>query len=309
MGNGLLTCKCCSEFCCGRTQIEINNNLYQQIDLEKSKSKQIITNIYIPNCKVEISKDNPNKNIKAYNKPQISTKNLTKKNRSKTEKNFMSEIKDSKEIQNHNFTQFLNEMTNNNNNNSNKNVNSNGPSPMNNNCSPLNVKTILNDYCNNMLNYINKIRNNPKSFVEDLDEIIKNDIKKFYDKECIVSETTSEMIKLGINLEKLKENIMIQERVEALNLNDKLKMRNIGNTEINDNLINELVISKKREIFKSFPKCFFYPIFIKDIKINFIHFLANNKLKEKIFNPDFSNFYVTVFNEKNNRFFAILCLA
>ena len=223
----------------------------------------------------------------------------------------MSEIKDSKEIQNHNFTQFLNEMTNNNNNNSNnnKNVNSNGPSPMNNNCSPLNYKTILNDYCNNMLNYINKIRNNPKSFVEDLDEIIKNDIKKFYDKECIVSETTSEMIKLGINLEKLKENIMIQERVEALNLNDKLKMRNIGNTEINDNLINELVISKKREIFKSFPKCFFYPIFIKDIKINFIHFLANNKLKEKIFNPDFSNFYVTVFNEKNNRFFAILCLA
>ena len=311
MGNGLLTCKCCSEFCCGRTQIEINNNLFQQIDLEKSKSKQIITNIYIPNCKVEISKDNPNKSIKAYNKPQISTKNLTKKNRSKTEKNFMSEIKDSKEIQNHNFTQFLNEMTNNNNNNSNnnKNVNSNGPSPMNNNCSPLNYKTILNDYCNNMLNYINKIRNNPKSFVEDLDEIIKNDIKKFYDKECIVSETTSEMIKLGINLEKLKENIMIQERVEALNLNDKLKMRNIGNTEINDNLINELVISKKREIFKSFPKCFFYPIFIKDIKINFIHFLANNKLKEKIFNPDFSNFYVTVFNEKNNRFFAILCLA
>jgi hypothetical protein len=309
MGNGLLTCKCCSEFCCGRTQIEINNNLFQQIDLEKSKSKQIITNIYIPNCKVEISKDNPNKNIKAYNKPQISTKNLTKKNRSKSEKNFMSEIKDSKEIQNHNFTQFLNEMTNNNNNNSNKNVNSNGPSPMNNNCSPLNVKTILNDYCNNMLNYINKIRNNPKSFAEDLDEIIKNDIKKFYDKECIVSETTSEMIKLGINLEKLKENIMIQERVEALNLNDKLKMRNIGNTEINDNLINELVISKKREIFKSFPKCFFYPIFIKDIKINFIHLLANNKLKEKIFNPDFSNFYVTVFNEKNNRFFAILCLA
>ena len=102
---------------------------------------------------------------------------------------------------------------------------------------------------------------------------------------------------------------IIQEKVEALNLNDKLKMRNIGNTEINDSLINELVISKKREIFKQYPKCFFYPIFIKDIKINFIHLLANNKLKEKIFYADFSDFYVTVFNEKNNRFFAILCLA
>ena len=306
MGSGLLTCKCCSEFCCGRTQIEINNNLfgnYQQIDYDKAKSKQIITNIYIPNCKVEISKDNQNKNIKSFNKPQISTKNLTKKNRSKTEKNFMSEIKDSKEIQNNNFTHFLNEVTNNNCN-INKNTNSIGQSP-----SPMNRKVILTNYCNDMLNYINKIRNNPKSFVEDIDEMIKNDLKKFDDKECIVSESTNEMIKLGINLEKLKENIITQEKVEALNLNIKLKLRNIGNTEITDSLINELVISKKREIFKIFPKCFFYPIFIKDIKINFIHLLANNKLKEKIFYADYSEFYVTVFNEKNNRFFAILCLA
>ena len=306
MGSGLLNCKCCSEFCCGRTQIEINNNLfgnYQQIDYDKAKSKQIITNIYIPNCKVEISKDNQNKNIKSFNKPQISTKNLTKKNRSKTEKNFMSEIKDSKEIQNNNFTHFLNEVTNNNNN-INKNTNSIGQNP-----SPMSRKVVLNNYCNDMLNYINKIRNNPKSFVEDIDEVIKKDLKKFDDKEYIVSESTNEMIKLGINLEKLKENISTQEKVEALNLNIILKMRNIGNTEINDSLINELVISKKREIFKKFPKCFFYPIFIKDIKINFIHLLANNKLKEKIFYADYSDFYVTVFNEKINRFFAILCLA
>ena len=318
MGNGLLTFKCCSEFCCGRTQIEINNNLYgnyQQMDLEKSKSKQIITNIYIPNCKVEISNDNPNKNIKTYNKPQMSAKNITKKNRSKTEKNFMSEIKDSKEIQNNNFTQFINELTkinnnNNNNNNNNKNANLNGPSPKNNNhSSPMNHKVILNNYCNDMLNYMNKIRNDPKSFIEDIDEIIKNDLKKIDDKECIISESTNEMIKLGINLEKLKENMITQESADALNLNIKLKIKNIGNTEINDSLINELVISKKREIFKTFPKCYFYPIFIKDIKINFIHLLANNKLKEKIFNKDFSNFYVTVFNEKSNRFFAILCLA
>ena len=306
MGSGLLNCKCCSEFCCGRTQIEINNNLfgnYQQIDYDKAKSKQIITNIYIPNCKVEISKDNQNKNIKSFNKPQISTKNLTKKNRSKTEKNFMSEIKDSKEIQNNNFTHFLNEVTNNNNN-INKNTNSIGQNP-----SPMSRKVVLNNYCNDMLNYINKIRNNPKSFVEDIDEVIKKDLKKFDDKEYIVSESTNEMIKLGINLEKLKENISTQEKVEALNLNIILKMRNIGNTEINDSLINELVISKKREIFKKFPKCFFYTIFIKDIKINFIHLLANNKLKEKIFYADYSDFYVTVFNEKINRFFAILCLA
>ena len=141
------------------------------------------------------------------------------------------------------------------------------------------------------------------------DEIIKNELKTFDDKEYIVSESTNEMIKLGINLEKLKENIIAQENVEALNLNVNLKIKNFGKTEINDSIINELVTSKKREIYKSFPKCFFYPIFIKDIKINFIHLLANNKLKEKIFYPDFSNFYVTVFNEKNNRFFAILCLA
>ena len=54
---------------------------------------------------------------------------------------------------------------------------------------------------------------------------------------------------------------------------------------------------------------FFNPTFIKDIKINIILLLENNSIKEKIFYDGFSDFYVTTFNERSNRFLAILCLA
>ena len=68
-------------------------------------------------------------------------------------------------------------------------------------------------------------------------------------------------------------------------------------------------MKKKRKIIHEYPECFFYPTFIKDIKINIILLLENNSIKEKIFYDGFSDFYVTTFNERSNRFLAILCLA
>ena len=148
-----------------------------------------------------------------------------------------------------------------------------------------------------MLNFLNKIRNTPQLIIEDIDNIMNNNVKLIDNKEYIISDNTNEMIKLNINLEKIKDNLMLEEPVKYLKLNNKLKINHyFENIIITDKIINELIISKKREIINEYKECFFYPIFIKDIKINFILLLDNNKIKDKIFNNNFNYCYVTTFN-------------
>ena len=160
-----------------------------------------------------------------------------------------------------------------------------------------------------MLNFINKVRTTPKLVIEDIDYIIKNNLTMIESKECIISDSTKEIIQVSVPLTKVKEILSEQDAVNALKLNNKLKIRNIDkNIEFTEKKINELIVNKKKEIIKDYPECFFYPIFIKDIKINIIFLLGNNNIKEKIFH-NFNDFYVSSFNEKNNRFFSILCLA
>ena len=61
-----------------------------------------------------------------------------------------------------------------------------------------------------------------------------------------------------------------------LKLDNKLKICNYFETnELTDKKINELILNKKREIINEYPECFFYPIFIKDIKINIILLLED----------------------------------
>ena len=310
MGNGLFSCKGCTEFCSGRTRVEINNNLYGnygEMNLDKSKSGQrIITNIFIPNCKVEFSPENSNINQTSHNKQPHQNKNQQKKIKIKSEKNSENDIKD--EIANNNFNQFLNEAEK-----IDKNLIYFSPSfskttTMNNNIN--NNKNIFYNYNIEMLNYLNKVRNNPKSIIEDIDNYIKNNIKTIDNKEFFISEVTNEMVKINLHLDDIKDNLNYQKPVDSLKLNNKLKfISDVENTEITDKIIIELVINKKREIYHDYPQCFFYPIFIKDIKINIVLLLENNIIRDKIFNKDFSNFYATIFNEKSNRFFAIFCLA
>jgi hypothetical protein len=220
------------------------------------------------------------------------------------QKNFNNDSKEG-EDSNNNFTHFFNDNKNE------KNVNFVSPSismvtTMNNN----NNKIVFNKYNIEMLNYLNKIRNKPKSMIEEIENIKKNNIKVINDMEYIISDDTNEMIKLNIYMDKIIENLDFQQPVDILKLNSKLKINGKHeNIEITDDLINELVIKKKREIYHDFPQCFFYPVFIKDIKLNILLLLTNNKILDQIFNKDFTDFYMTAFNEKSNRFFTILCLA
>jgi len=302
MGNGIFSCKGCNEYCVGRTRVEINNNLYGnygEMNLDKSKSQQrIITNIFIPNCKLELSPDNSIKNKNNGNPPGNNLSSFSKNTKIK------GNTKDFEDSQN-NFTQFCNDMFK-----VDKNMGS--ISPVFTHVTTMNQtnKTDFNNYNPEMLKYLNKIRNTPNLIIEDIENIINNNIKVVNDKQYIVCENTNEMINLNMDLEKLKEILKWEESMDPLKLNNKLKINHfLDNIELTDKKMKELLKDKKREIIDDYPKCFFCPIFIKDIKTSFITLLSNSQIKEKIFSYEFTDFYATTFNEKTNRFFAILCFA
>ena len=303
MGNGLFSCKGCNGYCNGKNQVEINNNLYgnsydMKLD-DKSKSEQrIITNVCNPNYKFELSGENSNIN-QNDNCPNIRN-NSSKNMKIKKEINYDNSIKEEEEPQN-NLNQFITEAFKNE-------KNSIALS------TSINIQTnnnnIFNNYNIEMINFINKLRKTPKLVIEDIDNIVKNHLQKIDDKEYIITDNTNEMIKLNNNIETIKENLRTQEPVDNLKLNNQLKINHyFDNIEITYKMINDLVLSKKFAIINDYPKCFFYPIFIKNIKINFILLLENNNIREKIFDKNFIYFYATTFNEKSNRFFAILCFA
>ena len=306
MGNGILNCKRCSEYCVGRTNVEINNNLYGnygEMNLDKAKSPpRIITNIFIPNYKNEFS---PDSHIN-HNRDNSIKQNELKKYKTKIEKNLdnSNHNKEGEDTQN-NFTQLYNTTKND------KNV---CISPSASRLTSLNnlsnKKIYFNNYISEMLNFINKLRNSPKKVIEDIDYILKNNLKKVDDKEFIITENSNEMIKLNSSFESIKDNLYIQQPVNILKLDNKLKINyKCENVTLTDKIINEIIIAKKKSIIDEYPECFFYPVFIKDIKISIIFLLENNIIKDKFFYSGFSDFYVTTFNEKSNRFFAILCLA
>ena len=308
MGNGLFSCKGCNDVCYGRTHVEINNNLYgnySDIKIEKSKPQQrIITNIFIPNCKLEFSPENSDINKNENNNIPI---NYPFKKRKIQSEKCCNKLKTMNEKSGkNNFTKLFNEAIN-----VDKNLTFVSPSVTlsTTNMKENNNKIIFNNYNIEIVEYLNKLRTNPKSIIEDIDNIIANNLKKIDNKEIIISHKTKEMINANISFDKVKENLNIQEPVNILKLNTKLKIRSFDNLELNDKIINEIIINKKRDILDFYPECFFYPIFIKDIKISIIFLLANNNIKEKIFHKEFKDFYASIFNEKNNRFFSILCFA
>ena len=307
MGNGLLNCKGYNPLCCGTSHYEINNNVFGNYgEMKLDKDKKIITNIFIPNCQLKISPEgNIDKNKISNNDNPLHIK-TSKKRKFKTEKNY-----EKKDEMKNNINKYFNAAMKNS---SEKQTTLVMPGlNMSTNCSQRNKKYDFKNYNNEFLDYLNKLRTTPNSIIADIEYIIKNNIKIIEGKECIVSDQTNEIIKIRenfINFDNIKEFLESEEEVNALKLNKTLNITDINeNIEITDKVINEIVLDKKREIISEFPNCVFYPIFIKDIKLNIIVLLTNNILREKIFYDKFSDFYVTTYNIKNNRFFAILCFA
>lgn len=286
MGNGAFNCKGCNECCKRRTCVELNNKIndnYGEIDLDKTNIPQrIISKNDYPNSDIKISS-----NCKKF----------------KTEKYLNNKMA---QIYHNNFFNYNSKVTKND-----KNISISPSITIDTSTNErYNGKITLNNYIWEMLNFLNKLRSNPSLVIEEIDNILKSNIKIIDEKEYLISDNTNEMIKLNNNFEKIKDMINIQKSVDKLKLENKLKIDNhFGNFALDDRKINELILSKKRRIIVEYPDCFFYPIFIKEVKISIILLLENNKIKEKIFYEGFTHFYVTTFNEKSNRFFSILCLA
>lgn len=309
MGNGIF-CKGSNNLCCGTSHYEINNNVFENYaDMEIDKNKKIIANIFIPNCQLEISPENSfdKKNSSKIPNPLHVKVNSIKKRKFKSEKRL-------DKTETFQFTNNMNKHLNNaikrfTQQNTSLNIElKSGSKALEKN----NMKLIFINFSNNFLENLNKLRTSPNSIIEDINIIMKNK-KKINGKEFIESEVTKEIIKLeedNINLEIIKDFLENEESVKSLKLNDNLKIKNNNeNIEFSEKILNDIILEKKREIIYEYPKCFFYPVFLKDIKLNIIILLSNYKIREKLFCKDFSEFDVTTFNIKNNRFFAILCFA
>ena len=307
MGNGFFGSKDCIPFCCGNSHYQINNNLYENYgDMKLDKNKKIITNIFIPNCQVTIS---PQDTINKKNAKNFETPIPKEKNKGKLKSEMTFNKRESCQLNNQ-LDKYFNQAIKKS---SNKLDLVNPDTSDSTTFLQTKKKFAFNNYTNDFCEYLNKLRTNPNGVIEDIDNIMKNNLKIIDGKECLISDITNEIIKLKdnfVNLENIRDCLESEEPVEALNLNSKLKFKyNYDTVELIDNKINEIILEKKREIAFKFPNCFFYPIFIKDIKLNTIILLSNNILREKLFCDEFTEFYVTTFNIKNNRFFAILCFA
>ena len=249
MGNGLFTCKGCGDVCYGPTHVEINNNVYSNysdIKLDKAKSQQrIITNIFMPNCKLEFSPENSDNNKIEKNNISTSVINYPFKKRKIQSDKCFNKINSKENDTKNNFTHLFKEAIN-----ADKNLTFVSPSislstniikENNNN----NNKVHFNDYNLELVDFLNKLRKNPKIIIEDIDNMIKNNLKIIDNKEVIISDKTKEMIRVNVPFDKIKENLDTQEPMDCLKLNRKLKIRSMDNVDITDKKINDLIIKKK----------------------------------------------------------------
>ena len=99
------------------------------------------------------------------------------------------------------------------------------------------------------------------------------------------------------------------------------KKHNINNyLDLNDDKIANLILQKRKEIKKKYPKNIFKMSVIKDIKMSILIQIImeefynennnnSNLLKDIIFSPKFKNFAVSWTNEINRNFISISCFA
>lgn len=115
MGNVILNCKGFGEYCSGKTNIEINNNIQRngvEINLDKTKVEQgIKNNTLIPDCKIEFSPEETNtkqKTQKTYSRQHNSIMLSSNQININLQQNFNIDSKEA-EDSNNNFAPFFND--------------------------------------------------------------------------------------------------------------------------------------------------------------------------------------------------------
>ena len=190
-----------------------------------------------------------------------------------------------------------------------------------NNIFETNYITMKDNYNEETLDYLNKIRNVPKSIIEDIDNILKDENMNQFQKFQIENEDTHENIIFEDEGNALKETKNFLYNIEPIetkfNLNDDLI---IDNSEIDKNgevnlikKITKILVDKRKSLIDKYPNCQFFVNFIKDIKINILYLLSEKEdksnFRDVLFNNKYTEFNVTWTKEKKNNFISFLCFA
>jgi hypothetical protein len=181
--------------------------------------------------------------------------------------------------------------------------------------------TIKDNYNESMIDYLNQIRNDPNSILEDIDNILKEENISHNKTIRVEKEETHEYIIFedeGHSLNELKNYLIKAISIpDKFNLNDDLSI-DMSDLEKNDgqNLnkkISKILVDKRKSIIKDYQNCQFFINFIKDEKINLLYLLSENEVKSDfrnvVFDPKYTQFNVSWINEKKKNFISFLCFA
>lgn len=192
-----------------------------------------------------------------------------------------------------------------------------------NNVFDLNYIFMNDNYNEEMLNYLNKIRSGPNNIIHDIDELLKQ--KQYINnnnKIQIESDKTHENIVFNDGGQALEETKLYLINVNPVNkhfnLNEDLSI-DVPDPEKSelflplDKRITKIIMEKRKSIKKKYPNCQFFINFIKDEKIGLLFLLSQNEnmsnFRNIIFDEKYTEFNVTWIKEKKNIFIAFLCFA
>ena len=183
----------------------------------------------------------------------------------------------------------------------------------------INYINIKEQYNNEIINYLNKIRTEPKNIINDID-ILLNKGKKNIDN------------KLEIENDETHENIILEDGGEAF-IETKNFLNNINpidsKLDLNEDLLIEIsetdknmeplykkiakiLENKKKNIVDNYPNCQIVINFIKDTKIGLLFLLSQEKssnFRNLLFDDKYKHFNITWIKDKKNIFIAFLCFA
>ena len=177
------------------------------------------------------------------------------------------------------------------------------------------------EYNSEIIDYLNKIRNEPNNIISDIDNILNN-VKKNKDNKMLIKiEETHENIILDDGGEALVETKNYLKKVaptnKKLDLNDDLL---IDTTEMEknsdltlDKKISKILLEKRNSLIYKYPNCQFFINFIKDKKIGMIFLLSQNENKSNfrtvLFDCKYTQFNISWMKEKKKFFISFLCFA
>ena len=212
-----------------------------------------------------------------------------------------------------NFTNFMQELDISFNNNNNKNAQ--------NQVFDINYIKIKNEYNQEIIDYLNKIRNEPSSIIMDIENLLGKITNNSGNKKKIESDETHENIILDDGGKALSETKNYLNEIspvkEKFNLNEDLII-DIHDSDKNldiplDKKVTKILMGKRNNIIDKYPKCQFFINFIKDKKMSVLFLLSQNENKSNfrniIFDDKYRHFNVTWMKDKKKIFLAFLCFA